>query len=101
MKSLAGDFYHMAGQRNAAKSNATRRNSEKKTNLLFGVGPARDLDNHVQNSLLLVRIERDVVEAGNRLAIPLDVHAVFEGVGLANLANGVGHGGGCRTSGRR
>ena len=70
------------------------------THLLFGIGPAGDLDDHVQDSLLLIGIERDVVEAGDGLAISLDVHTVVEGVGLANLADGVGHGGVCWSRGR-
>lgn len=59
------------------------------THLLLGVGPARDLNDHVQDSLLLVGEQRNVVEGGDRLAILLDVGAELESVGLADLANGV------------
>lgn len=59
--------------------------------LLLGVGPAGDLNNHVEDGLLGVGIEGDVVEGGDGDAILLDVHAVLEGVGGADLADGVGH----------
>lgn len=61
--------------------------------LLLGVGPAGDLNDHVEDGLLLVGVERDVVEGGDRDAILLNVDPVVQGVGLANLADGVGHGG--------
>lgn len=59
--------------------------------LLLGVGPARDLDNHVEDSLLLVGIERDVVEGRDWDSILLDVDTVVQRVRLANLADGVRH----------
>jgi hypothetical protein len=52
--------------------------------LLLGVGPARDLNDHVQDGLLLVGIEGDVVEGGDGLAILLDVDAVLKGVRSRN-----------------
>ena len=66
------------------------------TYLELGVGPARDLNNHVQDGLLLVGIEGDVVEGGDGDAIPLGVDAVLKGVGSGDLAHGVlgGHCGG-------
>lgn len=76
------------------------------TYLLLGVGPAGDLDDHVQDGLLLVGVERDVVEGRDGHAILLDVDAVLEGVRSADLARGedargVGHslGHGCCESG--
>lgn len=59
------------------------------TYLLLGVGPAGDLNDHVQDGLLLVGIERDVVEGRDRLAILLDEDTVVECVGGANVASGV------------
>ena len=56
------------------------------THLHLRVGPAGDLDDHVEDGLLLVGIQRDVVEGRDGLAILLDVDAVLEGVGSANLA---------------
>lgn len=70
--------------------------------LLLGVGPAGDLNDHVKDSLLLVGVERNIVEGRDGLAILLDVDTVLQGVGLADLANGVRHGGRLRRgSGRR
>lgn len=58
------------------------------THLLLGVGPAGDLDDHVQDGLLLVGVERDVVEGRDGHAILLDVDAVLKGVRSADLARG-------------
>jgi hypothetical protein len=57
--------------------------------LELGIGPSRNLDNHVQDGLLLVGIERNIMERRNGLAILLDVDSVLEGVGSRNLADGV------------
>lgn len=62
------------------------------TYLLLGVGPARDLNNHVQDGLLLIGVERDIVERRDGDAILLVVDTVLQRVGLANLADGVRHG---------
>ena len=43
----------------------------------LGVGPAGDLDDHVEDAIALIGEERDVVERGDDLAIVLDVDAVF------------------------
>lgn len=76
------------------------------TYLLLGVGPAGDLDDHVEDGLLLVGVERDVVEGRDGHAILLDVDAVLKGVRSTDLARGedargVGHrlGHGCGDSG--
>lgn len=61
--------------------------------LLLGVGPAGDLNDHVEDGLLLVGIEGNVVEGRDGLAILLNVNTVLQGVGLADLSDGVGHGG--------
>lgn len=63
------------------------------TDLELGVGPAGDLDDHVQDGLLLVGVEGDVVEGRDGDAILLDVDAVLEGVGRSDLAHLVGGGG--------
>jgi len=65
--------------------------------LQFGIGPSWDLDDHVQDCLLLICIERNVVEGGDWDAILLDVDAVIEGVWLADLSDCVlrGHVCGC------
>ena len=59
--------------------------------LKLGIGPARDLNNHVEDGLVLVGKQRDVVEGRDGHAILLDVHAVLEGVGGGDLAGGVRH----------
>ena len=60
------------------------------THLHLGVGPARYLNNHVQDGLTLVGIERDIVEWRDRLAILLSEDAVLEGVGSSDSACSVG-----------
>lgn len=69
---------------------------EKGAHLKLGIGPARNLNNHVEDGLLLVGVERNVVEGRDGNAILLDVDAVLQGVGSTNLAEGIGrcHGGG-------
>ena len=59
------------------------------TDLLFGIGPARDLDDHVQDSLLLIGVQGNVVERRDGDAILLDECAVFQGVRSTNTANTV------------
>jgi len=60
------------------------------THLHLGVGPARHLNNHVQDGLALVGVERDVVKGRDGLAILLDEDAVLEGVGSSDSACSVG-----------
>ena len=69
-----------------------RRESIDGTYLELGIGPSRNLNNHVQDGLLLVGVEGDIVEGRHGLAILLDVDSVLEGVGSRNLADGVGRG---------
>lgn len=59
--------------------------------LLLSVGPAGDLNDHVQDGLLLIGVERNVVEGGDGNAILLNEHAVLESVRGTDLADGVGH----------
>jgi hypothetical protein len=46
-------------------------------NFHLGVGPTRDLDDHVENAVVLVCKERDVVEGRYHRAILFDVDAVL------------------------
>ena len=68
------------------------------TDLLLGIGPARDLDDHVKDGLLGIGVERDVVEGRDGHTVLFDVHAVLERVGGGDLADAVGgrHGAGGR-----
>jgi len=59
------------------------------TYLHLSIGPSWHLNNHVEDSLLLICVQRDVVEGRARLAILLDVDAVLEGVGGVDLAGSV------------
>jgi hypothetical protein len=59
--------------------------------LLLGVGPAGNLNNHVEDCLFRVGVKGNVVEGRNWDAILLNVDTVLQGVGLADLANGVRH----------
>lgn len=60
--------------------------------LLLGVGPAGDLNDHVQDGLLSIGVEGDVMEGRDGLAILLDINTVLQRERLGNLANGVRHG---------
>jgi hypothetical protein len=62
------------------------------THLHLRVGPAGNLDNHVEDRLLLVGVERDVVPWRNELAVLLDEDAVLERVGRGHFADSVRHG---------
>jgi hypothetical protein len=58
--------------------------------LFFGdlklcIGPARNLNNHVQDGLLLIGIERNVVEGRDGDAILLNICSEFVGVQRAHL----------------
>ena len=67
------------------------------TNLQFAIGPSWNLNDHVQDGLLLVGIERNVMERRDGDAILLDVDAVVQGIGSSDLADRVlrGHLCGC------
>ena len=68
--------------------------------LHFGVGPARDLDDHVEDTIILVGKEGDVVEGRDDLAALLDEDTVLcgslsdevsrQGVPAKRLTEGVG-----------
>jgi len=60
----------------------------------LGIGPAGNLDDHVEDAIVPICKERDVMERRDDLAVLLDVDAVFEGVGSADEPRAVlGHGG--------
>ena len=71
-----------------------------KTYLHLAIGPARDLNDHVQDGLLLVGVEGDIVERRDGHAILLDINAVLQRIGARDLSCLVGRshggGGGCR-----
>lgn len=90
---LLGDLNTMLGQRQFPLAGF------RSAYLLLGVGPAGNLNDHVEDCLLSVGIEGDIVEGRDRLAILLDVHPVLQGEGLADLADGIGHCGRRRGSG--
>jgi len=52
--------------------------------LKLGVGPTRDLHNHVEDAIALVGKERDVVERGDDGSVLFRIDAMFEGVGSTN-----------------
>lgn len=60
-----------------------------KTYLKFAIGPSRNLNNHVEDGLLGVGVERNVVEGGDGNTVLLDVDAVLQGVESTHLAEGV------------
>lgn len=82
---------HDGGGRTAAAGQNGR--AQGAAHLKLGIGPARDLDNHVEDGLLGIGKQGDVVEGRQGQAILLDVHAVLEGVGGGDLAGGVRHDG--------
>lgn len=57
--------------------------------LHLGIGPPRDLHDHVQYGLLFICIEWNVVERRNNHSVFLDVDAVFGSIGSAVLSDGV------------
>jgi hypothetical protein len=86
-----GNFLQAHDSYQGSSNSATRgrREAIDGTYLELGIGPSRNLNNHVQDGLLLVGIERNIMERRNGLAILLDVDSVLEGVGSRNLADGV------------
>lgn len=59
--------------------------------LKLAIGPSWDLNDHVQDSLLLVGVQWDIVERRDWLSILLDVNTVLQGVWSTNLADRVAH----------
>lgn len=48
------------------------------------IGPSWHLNNHVENGLLRIGIQRDIMEGRHRFAILLDKHAILEGIRRAD-----------------
>lgn len=59
------------------------------TYLHLGIGPSRNLDDHVQDGLLFIGIQGDVVKWGNRDSILFKVDAVLQSVRSSDLAGGI------------
>jgi hypothetical protein len=59
------------------------------THLKLGIGPARNLNDHVQDRLFGIGKQGDIVEGRDGDAILFDVDAVLEGVGGSHLADAV------------
>jgi len=55
----------------------------------LGVGPTRNLNNHVQDTIVLVVKERNVVEGGKDGPVLFRIYAMFEGVGSTDDTGGV------------
>jgi len=55
----------------------------------LGVGPTRDLNNHVEDTIVLVVKERNVVEGGKDGTVLFRIYAMFEGVGSTDDTAGV------------
>jgi len=53
------------------------------------VGPTWDLNNHVEDTIVLVEKERDVVEGGKHRPVLFGVDAMFEGVGSTDDTGGI------------
>ena len=63
------------------------------SDLKFAIGPPWDLNNHVQNGLLLIGIERDIMEWRHGVSILFNVDTVLKRIGWSNLPYGIGTGG--------
>ena len=55
------------------------------------VGPARNLNDHVEDGLLLVGVKGYIVERRDRDAVLLDVDTVLERVGSSDFPDAVSH----------
>lgn len=51
------------------------------TDLHLSIGPTRNLDNHVEHSLLLIGVQGDVMEWGQGYSILLNVDTMLQGIG--------------------
>ena len=72
----------------AQETSGRRSEGRGQTYLHLRIGPARDLNDHIEDRLLLIGVEGDVVERRDRHAILLDVDAVLQSVGSSDLARG-------------
>jgi len=61
------------------------------------VCPSGNLNDHVEDTKVLISEEGDIMERRYDISVLLDVNTVLKGMGSANETRGVlGHGGGCR-----
>jgi len=70
--------------------------------LKLGVGPAGNLDDHVEDAIALIGKKRDVVEGGEDGSVLFSIDAMFEGIGSTDDTGrklGTHGGGGKKTSG--
>jgi hypothetical protein len=102
---LLGDLSRSVSKANISRGRSLGRQLGD-THLHLGIGPAGHLNNHVEDGLLLVGIERNVVPWRDELPVLLNEDTVLERVGRADSAGGVGHFGqwfsgcwGCRGCG--
>ena len=70
-------------------SGSSQHHHSSSAHLHLGVGPSWDLNDHVHDGLLLVGVERDIVEWRDWLPILLDVDAVLQCVWGTNFADGI------------
>jgi len=57
--------------------------------LHLGVSPSRHLDDHVQDTVVLIGKKRDVVERGENSSTLFDVNTVLESVGCAHETSSI------------
>ena len=70
-------------------SNGFGKTKREKTYLHLRIGPARDFDDHVENGMRFIGVERDIMEGRDWHAILLDINAVIKGVWSSDLASSV------------
>ena len=75
------------------RSGCMRLFSRMVTHLHLGISPSWNLHDHVENSLLLIGIQRDIMKWGQRCSILFDVDAVLKCVGCPILSDRVSGGG--------
>lgn len=87
MLKLAPYFFRAQPARGCQPKGHTSGEQASSTYLKLAIGPAGNLNNHVEDGLLLVGIEGNVVEGRDGDAILLNVDSVLERVGGRNLAD--------------
>ena len=56
----------------------------------LAIGPSRNLNNHVQDGLLLIGIQRNIVEGRNRYSIFFNIDTVIQCICRSSLSHRVG-----------
>ena len=59
------------------------------THLHFGIGPPWDFDNHVEDSLLIIGVERNIMKGRHGRSILFNEDAVFECIGRADFSDSI------------